>query len=67
VTQVRGADWTLVHWKGEWWLALNQDGEIFAMGHWGMCKDNVGYWRLHGLPRGAAYGEHGPGYRGPLP
>ena len=75
----RHADWTLVEYAPERWAALNQEGEVFGYGGFGGVWRTVEYWvggrpwSRHwwrpesAPPRGAAYGEGGWGWRGPLP
>jgi hypothetical protein len=58
----RRADWTLVKLKAHHWVAMNQEGEVFSYGK--CARDNVAYWCKYGPPKGAAYGEHGRGWRG---
>ena len=77
--QARRADWTLVQltggsttfrgshaWRGRW-VALNQRGEIYVYGVWADCWESAKHWARVAPPRGAAEGEDGTGWRGPVP
>ena len=79
----RGADWTLVqlsgrlhltHFEGrpmeKWggqWVATNQRGDVYLYGEWGDCWRSAVHWARFGPPKGAAEGEDGTGWRGPVP
>lgn len=79
----RGADWTLIqlsgrlrrkefqgkpieYWDGTW-VATNQRGDVYLYGEWGDCWRSAVHWARYGPPRGAAEGEDGTGWRGPVP